>query len=99
MKSRTTELGKWELIAAWEIIGKAAKDHRLTIADSAVLWLILDQIGHDGYVEIGFGALSKATGFHRATVVRSIGRLLSLGYIEKDEIGIGDANRYRTKAI
>lgn len=99
MKSKITEMSKWEQLAAWEVIGKAAKDHRLTTADNAVLWIILDQIGHDGYVDIGFGALSKATGFHKATVVRSIRRLFALGYIEKDEIGIGDANRYRTKAI
>lgn len=77
MKSEITTLRKWELF------GIATKDRRLTTADNTVLWLILDKIGQDGYAEIGFGALSKSTGFHRATIVRSISRLFALGYIEK----------------
>jgi hypothetical protein len=73
----------------------AAIDARISKADVATLVCILDRIGDDGTAWPGLSTIAKDSRTDRSTAVRSVARLVSLGYIERESGSRTTSNRYR----
>lgn len=85
-----------KLLSKWLLSLAAAKDRATSAADQAVLMIILDSLRDDGASPPGYSYLIRKTGRDRATVVRSINRLLALEYILPNaERCRGVASRFR----
>lgn len=81
-----TEVAEPTLVAKWRLLHGALVDQRLSRADCATLWQLIEYT-NGGRAWPSLGRLAKDTQRDRRTVVRSIGRLAAAGYIEVDHGG------------
>lgn len=82
------------LLAKWKLAQSASTDSRLSRGDLAVLMQILDQM-RDGEAWPGLGHIAKETRLDRSSVVRSVKRLVELGYLLRKSGDRSRSNRYR----
>lgn len=73
----------------------AKSDPKLTGADLRVLPAVLDRMNARMECWPGYGRIANDTGLTRRTAARSIERLISLGYLEKESRGTCVSNLYR----
>jgi len=66
----------------------------LLAADKLVLAVVIDRIGNNGHCWPGIRCLSRDTGLHTGTIVKSLVRLEGAGEIVIERQGSGRSNRY-----
>lgn len=84
-----------DLVACWKAVKAAVCDERLAASDIACLVVILDRFNDAGTAWPSLGRIAADAAVNRATAVRSIKRLVSLGYLERESGTRTTSNRYR----
>jgi len=83
------------LLARWKLVLAASRDARLSRGDVAVLAAILDRMNDAGVAWPGLGTVATDAGIARRTAVRSVTRLVDLGYLQRASGDRTTSNRYR----
>lgn len=83
------------LLSRWNLLGRAARDSRLSRSDLAVLHAIADRIGDDGTAWPSVRRIADDASADKRTVTRSISRMCDCGYLLRKSGGFTTANVYR----
>lgn len=83
------------LLTRWKLIGRAARDARLSRSDVAVLYAVADRIGETGTAWPSVRTIADDAGADPRTVTRSINRLCGYGYLFRQSGGFTTSNKYR----
>jgi hypothetical protein len=83
------------LVACWRHVKAAVSDPRLAASDVACLVMILDRLNDAGTAWPSLARIAADAAVNRTTAVRSIKRLVDLGYLERESGTRTTSNRYR----
>ena len=86
------------LLVRWRLVVDALADQRLAKGDCAALAAILTRCNDQGEAWPSLGTVAKDAGVSRPTAVRSIRRLVDLGYLVRQSGTRTTSNRYRIGA-
>ncbi len=84
-----------KLLPRWELIGRAARDARLSRTDIAVLYVIANRIGDSGTAWPSVRRIAHDAGVDQRTVSRANTRLCNCGYLVRKSGNFTNSNEYR----
>lgn len=85
----------YNLLHRWHLLGRAARDARLSKADIAVLYVVADRINDDGKAWPSVRRIAGDASVNVRTVTRSIGNLSEWNYLIRQSGGYTKSNVYR----